>query len=87
MYVIQALLQFGTAVLYAGYKSKDLIHFLPGEDGNYRLWWKKISDYENIMLTFGTTTVAVIDTPKRDSYFALQRHRFSCLLQTMRRSI
>lgn len=70
MYAIQALLYQGAAVLYVGYKSEEMLLFLPGEDGKYRVWRTLSAMFSNTMLKLDSRVVAVIDPPERGAYSA-----------------
>lgn len=58
------IFQTGTnAVLYVGYKSKEMLLFLPQENKNYHLWKTSINMYKSTRFSFDKRVVAVIDPP------------------------
>lgn len=70
MHAIQALLFQAAAVLYVGYKSQEILLFLPGEDGKYQVWWTYSDDFKKTLLKHDKRVVAVIDPPGKGPYLS-----------------
>lgn len=60
-----------TAVLYVGFKSREMFLFLPGEDGKYRVWSGSTDKFGESRLNKEQRVVAVIDPPEGGSYSSM----------------
>ena len=69
------LLHRNAAVLYVGYKSDEMLLFLPGDDDKYRDWRTRAIKFRDTNLALDPRIVAVIDPPEKGMYSSMGKCR------------
>ena len=69
------LLHRNAAVLYVGYKSDEMLLFLPGDDDKYRVWRTRAAKFCDTNLELDPRIVPVIDPPDEGMYSSMDKCR------------